>query len=188
MYAKFREDKEATPGHSRELMNINTPVEYYDKIQQFPLSIEGCDTLLKHFKRHLTTNRNGPFLGTRKPTGEKNAKGFPVFGEYEWQTYAMIDEQSTNVAKMIRSKNLCPKVESDNKVGRRFIGIWSKNRAEWMTTLLASMRVNTTVIGFFDAMGADAVDFIIKQTELESIFASGEYVKKIIEFKKGGQI
>lgn len=100
----------------------------------------------------------------------------------------MIDAESTSVAKMIRSTNLSPKVASDNKEGRRFIGIWSKNREEWMTTLLAAMRVNTTVIGFFDAMGADAVDFIIKQTELESIFASGEYVKKIIEFKKGGQI
>lgn len=69
---------------------------------------------------------------------------------------------------------------------RRFMGIWSKNRAEWMTTLLACMRVDTTVVGFFDAMGAEAVDFIIKQTELETIFASGEYIKKIIEFKNEG--
>jgi len=55
-----------------------------------------------------------------------------------------------------------------------------------MITLLAAMRQNTTVIGFFDAMGPEAVDFIIKQTELETIFASGEYIKKVIEFKKSG--
>lgn len=81
--------------------------------------------------------------------------------------------------------NLCPELQGDNKT-RRFVGIWSKNRAEWMITLLAAMRQNTTVIGFFDAMGPEAVDFIIKQTELETIFASGEYIKKVIEFKKNG--
>jgi long-chain acyl-CoA synthetase len=80
---------------------------------------------------------------------------------------------------------LAPAIDGDG-MQRRFMGIWSKNRAEWMTTLLACMRVDTTVVGFFDAMGAEAVDFIIKQTELETIFASGEYIKKIIEFKNEG--
>jgi long-subunit acyl-CoA synthetase (AMP-forming) len=44
---------------------------------------------------------------------------------------------------------------------QRFIGIWSKNRAEWAITEIAAMRVKTSVVGFFDAMGEDAVDFII---------------------------
>jgi len=55
-----------------------------------------------------------------------------------------------------------------------------------MITLLSCLRVNTTVVGFFDAMGAEAVDFIIKQTELSTIFASGEYIKKLIDFRKAG--
>jgi hypothetical protein len=29
--------------------------------------------------------------------------------------------------------------------------------------MIACLRVNTTNVGFFDAMGADAVDFIMKQ-------------------------
>ena len=45
------------------------------------------------------------------------------------------------------------------------------------------MRVKTTVVGFFDAMGEEAVDFILKQTELTTIFCSMEYVDKLITMK-----
>lgn len=43
-----------------------------------------------------------------------------------------------------------------------FLGIWSKNRAEWLETHIANMYMNRTTIGFFDAMCAQAVDFILK--------------------------
>jgi hypothetical protein len=49
------------------------------------------------------------------------------------------------------------------------------------------MRVKTSVVGFFDAMGEDAVDFIIKQTELTSVFVTKEYVDKLIKMKKAGK-
>ena len=49
------------------------------------------------------------------------------------------------------------------------------------------MRVKTSVVGFFDAMGEDAVDFIIKQTELTTVFVTKEYIDKLIKMKKAGK-
>ena len=36
IYAKWREDKEAEPGYSRELVNIDTPPECYDDFNSLP--------------------------------------------------------------------------------------------------------------------------------------------------------
>jgi hypothetical protein len=52
MYAKFRTDKAATPGHSAELVSTKLDPKYYDNLREaYPLSIPKCDTILEHFKR-----------------------------------------------------------------------------------------------------------------------------------------
>jgi hypothetical protein len=37
-----------------------------------------------------------------------------------------------------------------------------------------------TTIGFFDSMGAESVDFIMKQTELSCVFTEQAYIGKIV--------
>ena len=49
------------------------------------------------------------------------------------------------------------------------------------------MRYNIIVVGFFDAMGAAAMDFIFNQTEMTSVVSSEEYIPKFIQMKKDGQ-
>jgi long-chain acyl-CoA synthetase len=44
-----------------------------------------------------------------------------------------------------------------------------------------------TTIGFFDSMGVDSVDFIMKQTELSCVFTEKAYISKIISMKKDKQ-
>jgi hypothetical protein len=46
------------------------------------------------------------------------------------------------------------------------------------------MHYNITNVGFYDAMSVNAVDFIMKQTELTTIFCEGGLVKKIVGMKK----
>ena len=79
--------------------------------------------------------------------------------------------------------NLVTETEGDGKKWR-FVGIWSKNRYEWLATHIANMYYNQTTIGFFDSMGAQSVDYILKQTELSCIFSTPEYIAKIIQMKK----
>lgn len=126
------------------------------------------------------------FLGARKKTGQLTAKNQPIYGPYEWQNYNSIDFISSNIARAIRGKDFAPEIDGEAGEKRRFCGIWSKNRWEWPTILFANMKVKTTTVGFFDAMGCDAVEFIVNQTEMSTIFASDEYTKKILEFKDEG--
>lgn len=46
------------------------------------------------------------------------------------------------------------------------------------------MYFSFTTIGIFDSMGAEAVDFITKQTELATLFTEQAYIPKIIAMKK----
>jgi len=70
-----------------------------------------------------------------------------------------VDQESTKLAKALRHFDLCPETEGDDTVFR-FLGLWSKNCAKWCISLLAAMKQKTTVVGFYDAMGNEAVDFI----------------------------
>jgi len=45
-YAKFRTDKEATPGYSGELVSNRLKPEFYDDLDAVPKAREGIDTLL----------------------------------------------------------------------------------------------------------------------------------------------
>ena len=65
------------------------------------------------------------------------------------------------IARAIRHFDLSPEQPSEEGVNR-FLGIWSKNCAEWLITLLATMKVKTSVVGFYDAMGNTAVDYIVR--------------------------
>ena len=79
--------------------------------------------------------------------------------------------------------HLCTVTEGDDRKWS-FVGVWSKNRREWLETHLANMYFNRTTIGFFDSMGNQAVDFILNQTELSCIFCTPEYISKLVAMKK----
>lgn len=67
-----------------------------------------------------------------------------------------------------------------------FVGIWSKNRREWLETHIALMYFSMTTIGFFDSMGPEAVDYITNQCDLKTMFVAGEYIAKLTTMKKDG--
>jgi long-chain acyl-CoA synthetase len=89
------------------------------------------------------------------------------------------------MARALRHFDLAPQIEGEGQM-QRFCGIWAKNCSEWLITMLACMKVRTSVVGFYDAMGNSAVDFIIEQTELGTIVCSKEYLKKVFIMKKEG--
>jgi long-chain acyl-CoA synthetase len=79
--------------------------------------------------------------------------------------------------------NLVTETEGDDHKWK-FVGVWSKNRAEWLMCHIANMYYNQTTIGFFDSMGVQAVDYILEQTELSCIFSTADYISKVIQMKK----
>ena len=81
--------------------------------------------------------------------------------------------------------NLCPEIQAEGKAWR-FCGVWARNREEWMITLLAGMHFGITNVGFYDAMNIQAVDYILNQTKLTTIFCEPALVKKIVDMKNKG--
>lgn len=53
------------------------------------------------------------------------------------------------------------------------MGIYSKNREEWIIVDVASMKNSVTCVAFYDTLGPSAVEFVIKQTELTSVSCAG---------------
>jgi len=135
--------------------------------------------LLKLFKANVEQWGDDPFLGTRQKDAAGNA------GPYTWQTYKEVNEKAVNLARGLMLNEMCPEIRDGDKTFR-FCGIWSKNRWEWNTTLLACMHYNVTGIGFYDAMGPESVEFVLNQTEMTNMVVGGEYIKKIVDMRKNG--
>ena len=115
-----------------------------------------------------------------------NAKGQPLFGDYQWETYRQVNEDVENLANGMTALKLAPEVDGEDRKWR-FVGIWSKNRAEWAKTLLSCMHYNMTTVGFYDAMGVSQVEYILNQTEMATIFGTADYAKKILDMQETGK-
>lgn len=124
------------------------------------------------------------FLGTRSIDG-KDEKGANKYGDYVWKTYKQTNDEAVNLAKGLKASQCVNDTEGEGKTWR-FLGLWAKNRAEWTITLLASMMVKGTVVGFYDAMSFEAVDYILKQTKMTTMLVAGEYVAKILKMRSEG--
>jgi len=81
------------PGHTPELVSSILDPKYYDDMENIPLLVEGCDTILKHFKRQVAERRDQPYLGSRPVTG-KDEKGKDTFGDYEWKSWKQVSDIS----------------------------------------------------------------------------------------------
>jgi long-chain acyl-CoA synthetase len=46
------------------------------------------------------------------------------------------------------------------------MGVYGKNRPEWVLTDLAAATLGGTTIAFYDTLGPQAIEFVIHQTEL----------------------
>lgn len=67
------------------------------------------------------------------------------------------------------------------------MGIQSKNREEWILVHIANMKSSVTTVAFYDTLGPQAVEFVIRQTELTTISCSSNYVTGLIKLKKEGK-
>lgn len=82
---------------------------------------------------------------------------------------------------------LCPRQDVEG-VRYKFLGILSKNREEWAISDIACLRSSVTIVPFYDSLGADAIAFIMNQTELEALCCEGKYIDLILGLKKSGKI
>ena len=119
-YGYWRTDKEPEPGFSRELISCDSELILHqtdlDTLEALPFP--GVDTLYKAFKRNVQRIGNNQMLGTR------------VGDAYQWMTWKQVEDRARHISFGINALNLAPPIAAEGKT-YKFIGIQSKNRAEW---------------------------------------------------------
>ena len=132
------------------------------------------------------------YLGTREiiRTEEGNERG-----EYLWRSYNDIKNDAIALSRYfaeeeLYSKTFLEKEESGSKQDRdfQFIGIFAKNREEWVVTDLACIFNNITSVPFYDTLGVNSVEFIINQAQLKCIWWTSDKIKLLTKLKKSNKI
>ena len=151
--------------------------------KELPKTTElGISTIIDAFKNNLKKFPEKRFLGTREHIeGEK-------FGDhYNWKNYKEINEIITQFIYGIETLNLCPEIiYKDEKF--KFLGIYSKNREEWITSYLGCQLNSIIVVTLYDTLGLNAIEFILNQTELISIVIESSVLIKIIKLKEENKV
>jgi long-chain acyl-CoA synthetase len=123
-------------------------------------------TLYDGFLRGIQQSKNGNCLGSRKDN--KSPYTFQKYPEV-WQNAAGLG------SSFITKLGLKPENATN-------VGIYAKNCAEWAISAIACIRYSMVTVPLYDTLGADAVSYIVQQTEIEAIVVEDEAkIKKILD-------
>ena len=122
---------------------------------------------------------NVRMVGYRKRISKDNFEK-----KYSWLTYQYVYDTCKNFAKGVALLNLCPDFHSQISGDFKFLGIYSKNRIEWIMAYLGSHANSVTVVTIYDTLGEKSMEYIFKQTDLETILIEACSLKNILKLIK----
>ena len=79
----------------------------------------------------------------------------------------------------------------------KLIGVFGKNRREWVILDIANILYGYTMVPFYDTLGKissylylgpDSIPFILNQTNIETMFISGDATKSLLKCKEKGKL
>jgi long-chain acyl-CoA synthetase len=71
-----------------------------------------------------------------------------------------------------------------NSTGHRMVGLYSKNRYEWVIAEQACHAYSLVDVPIYDTLGPEAMDFVLAQTQMATVFCDRAGVEKLVEAKK----
>ncbi|KAI8341153.1 hypothetical protein BC941DRAFT_391170 [Chlamydoabsidia padenii] len=138
--------------------------KFADKLLDHP---EGIYTLWDLYLAGNKAGGNNPFLGVRRmENGEAK--------EYVWQSHKEVRTRVENFGKGMLKLGLSR---------QEAIGIYAINRPEWTMTEQASYRQAFIIVALYDTLGAEAIEYIVNQTDMEYIVATADKLKNITQLK-----
>jgi long-chain acyl-CoA synthetase len=113
---------------------------------------------------------------------KKDGKDVSEAGPFKWMTYKEAAAKMDAVGAAIKHLGLAP---ADTRGGLRgMIGLYSKNRWEWVIAEHGAFTQNFATVPLYDTLGAEAVAFIVEQTRMTTVFCSAAEVPKLLAAKK----
>ena len=137
----------------------------------------GCETVWDSFEINLTKKRHkNNFIGYRK-----KIKKDELEKKFTWMNYEEANELIHNFSRGLNVLDLCPKIDFEDESSFRFLGIYSRNKKEWLLSYLGAMRDSITVVTIYETLGDMAIEFIFEQTKVSTIVVEIKALKKIYE-------
>jgi len=110
------------------------------------------------------------------------------FGEYKFKTYGDVDKIVHDLASGIEQLKLAPKISEYEDLSLSFLGVYSKNREEYLMIDMVSAMYGHTIVPIYDTLGPDAVQFVFEQTNLPTLFCSNEYLPALLTSAKNNKL
>ena len=137
----------------------------------------GCKTVWESFEINLIKKRHkNNFIGYRN-----KIKKDELEKKYTWINYEQANDILTNFSLGLNVLNLCPLIKFENEQSFRFLGIYSRNKKEWLLSYLGAMRDSITIVTIYETLGDKAVEFILEQSQVTTIVIEIKALKKIYE-------
>ena len=144
----------------------------------------GCETVLESFEINLKKNRHKcNFLGFRKKINKDKLEN-----KYTWITYEEADELLTNFSKGLNALNLCPIIEIEKEGPYRLLGIYSRNKKEWLLSYLGAIKDSITIVTIYETLGNLAIEYILSQTQLITVVIEVKALKTIYNLASQNKI
>ena len=180
-YGEFLETP-AKPGETRILRRPDTINK--DLITKNYID---CHTQLDCIEYYMKHRPNSNFLGTREYFPQEKK-----YGKYIWKSWAEIYNISKYFLYGITKYDLCPEISvNDEFLGgetkMRFMGIYSRNREEWLVGSFGCQMDSIAVVTLYDTLGINSVEYILNETELTTIIAETKNFEKIISIKESNK-
>ncbi|XP_069755990.1 long-chain-fatty-acid--CoA ligase 5 [Narcine bancroftii] len=133
--------KDETVRRNAVLKNDDVISYFYDDVR----------TLYEAFQRGLHVSGNGPCLGHRKPNQP-----------YQWLSYKQVSDRAEYLGSGLLHRGCNPSPE-------QYIGVFARNRPEWIISELACYTYSMTVIPLYDTLGPEAIVYIINKAEIRTV-------------------
>lgn len=151
----------------------------------------GARTMQEVFQKNFQAKADVEFLGYRPQKSiEKDAKtkkNVQVYEErFEYMTWSQVEQQVQAIGSGIEALGLTAVKAQYKNYKLKFVGVHSKNTAHWILLDIANQMYGYTTISLYDTLGEEAVDFMLQDTEVSTLFISADQIKKHCKRIKSG--
>lgn len=104
-------------------------------------------------------------------------------GNYAYITYGEVYERARNLGSGILNMQLAPALRQYENYELRCIGVFSKNRMEWMILDLANALYKAVMVPIQDQSTEDQIHHIFQNSQITTCFCSAKNVQTILKMK-----
>ncbi|CAD8156607.1 unnamed protein product [Paramecium octaurelia] len=167
---KVTENEPGSLENNKGQTTVRRNVKYANQLLMIPQ--QGITTLQEMVNNSVAKFGNQPCLG--KYEGDN----------FQFLSYNQVNEEAIHLGSGISNLNLVKEVQEYQHYKLKLIGVFAKNRREWMILDWANIIYGYTMVPFYDTLGPESIPFILDQTNIETMFISADATKSLLQCKE----